>query len=758
MKQLIALCLVLSIAGIAVATPMLDVYLPDKQSYKTLIEGNFDVTEVGYDYARVVGWEDDLTRLEDSGLNYTVVEANIEEFYRSRLDYELDDMGGYPTHEEISDWFLNFLDTYPEFTAGPDTIGYTLEGRPIWVIKISDNPEEDEDEPEIFLNAAIHAREVITPLILMNFAELLAEGYGENQRSTNLVDSREIFIMPVFNVDGYTYNEERDPNGGGMWRKNKRRVNNQIVGVDLNRNFDFMWGYDNEGSSPDTWEETYRGEEPASEPETQVFMEYVNSRNFVSAINYHSYGNLILFPYGFDVEFTPEDFDIYQVLTEYINEPIGFTAGNTPDILYPVNGDAGDWMEGGADYNIFGFIVEVGTSRQGFWPSTNDIDDLVTEQEEPLLRFCEAGGAPYFLLAPPTPEVTVPDTVSGEFVVTWSVPTDTNGNHPVAYDVVELEHPINDDDAENDDLKIWELDGFLRVSARANSGSFSYYSGMEDAAFQTLSLFEPFMVEQGMYFTFNTWFDIEADWDYAYVQASFNNGPWVNLQGNITTNSDPNGNNRGNGITAHSNDQWIEGEFPLGDHVGETCLVRFAYVTDQRVLGEGFYVDDISPVLGFEQRTIVAEAVEDTFIVMERFVEDVNRTLHYKARSIDGQEDISKWSLSATTIVVDQLESVQSDENELPVEFAVSEPFPNPFNPSTHISVALPEHAALTVTVYDILGRQIDTVLNNQLEAGIHQIQIGSEQWASGVYYIIVKSLSDSRGTQRAVTKAVFLK
>jgi murein tripeptide amidase MpaA len=92
----------------------------------------------------------------------------------------------------------------------------------------------------------------------MYYMWYLLENYGTDPEATYLVDNREMYFVPCFNPDGYEYNRQTDPNGGGMWRKN-RRNNGGSYGVDLNRNFGYMWGYDDLGSSPIPSSETYRG-------------------------------------------------------------------------------------------------------------------------------------------------------------------------------------------------------------------------------------------------------------------------------------------------------------------------------------------------------------------------------------------------------------------------------------------------------------------------------------------------------------------
>src|SRR5690606_8892087 len=130
---------------------------------------------------------------------------------------------------------------------------------------------------------AIHAREVITPEVLIYIMRYLTNNYGIDPQVTYLVDNRELFFSTVVNPDGYYYDEVIEPDGGGLWRKNRRNNGDGSYGIDLNRNFGYQWGYDDEGSSPDGSDETYRGASAFSEPETQRLRDFMISRNFVIA-------------------------------------------------------------------------------------------------------------------------------------------------------------------------------------------------------------------------------------------------------------------------------------------------------------------------------------------------------------------------------------------------------------------------------------------------------------------------------------------
>src|SRR5690606_36683091 len=127
------------------------------------------------------------------------VEApDLNFFFQSRFDPSRD-MDGYRRQYEIYLAIDSNANQIPVIVRGKWSIGNTLEGRPIYVMKISDNALIDEDEPEVYYYGAIHAREVITPEVLIYFMRYLTNKYGIDPLVTYLVDNRELFFSTVAN-------------------------------------------------------------------------------------------------------------------------------------------------------------------------------------------------------------------------------------------------------------------------------------------------------------------------------------------------------------------------------------------------------------------------------------------------------------------------------------------------------------------------------------------------------------------------------
>ncbi|TDD95465.1 M14 family metallopeptidase [Actinomadura rubrisoli] len=251
----------------------------------------------------------------------------------------------------IREEILKLAADHPSIATAVD-IGTSVQGKPITAVRVSKDVAKlkDRRRPAVVYQASQHAREWITPEMVRRLLHHYVEGYGANAELTRIVDTTDLWFVPVVNVDGYdlTFQE-----GFRLWRKNARDNNGdgKITpgdGIDPNRNFPYKWGYDNEGSSPNPAGETYRGSGPASEPETKAQIALYKRLRPSYLINYHSAAELLLHGVGWQAATRSPDDVIHDALLGDIDHPA--VPGYTPELgaqLYTTNGDT----DGEADNN-----------------------------------------------------------------------------------------------------------------------------------------------------------------------------------------------------------------------------------------------------------------------------------------------------------------------------------------------------------------------------------------------------------------------
>ncbi|WP_131742592.1 M14 family metallopeptidase [Actinomadura roseirufa] len=265
----------------------------------------------------------------------------------------------------IREELLKVAADHPSIATAVD-IGKTTQGKPITAVRVSKDVAhlKDGERPAVVYQAAQHAREWITPEMVRRLLHHYVEGYGSDADLTKIIDTTDVWFVPVVNVDGYdlTFTD-----GFRLWRKNAHDNNGdgKITagdGVDLNRNFPYKWGYDNEGSSPQPASETFRGSGPASEPETIAQTSLYKRLNPTYLVNYHSAAELLLHGVGWQTATRSPDDVIHDALVGDYDHPA--VPGYTPELgaqLYTTNGDT----DGEADnrYGALSITPEMATCR-----------------------------------------------------------------------------------------------------------------------------------------------------------------------------------------------------------------------------------------------------------------------------------------------------------------------------------------------------------------------------------------------------------
>ncbi|MFD8864891.1 M14 family metallopeptidase [Streptomyces sp. NPDC059590] len=283
-------------------------------------------------------------------------------------------------------------------------IGKSYEGRDIVALKISDNVATDEAEPEVLFTAHQHAREHLTVEMALYLVREFTQGYGSDTRVTNLVNSREIWIVPDVNPDGGEY--DIATGSYRSWRKNRQpNSGSSNVGTDLNRNWDFKWGCCG-GSSGSTGSETYRGPKAESAPEVKVVADFARSRvvggkqQIKAAIDFHTYSELVLWPFGWTYDetttgMTRDDYDAFAAVGKKMAASNGYTPEQSSE-LYITDGAIDDWLWGAQ--KVFAYTFEMyptSSGAGGFYPPDEVIDRETARNRDAVFQLLENADCMY---------------------------------------------------------------------------------------------------------------------------------------------------------------------------------------------------------------------------------------------------------------------------------------------------------------------------------------------------------------------------
>lgn len=272
--------------------------------------------------------------------------------------------GVYHTYDEMTALLWNLAENHSEIMS-LTSIGKTYEGRDLWMVKLSDNVSQDEEEPGVLFMGAHHGDEKPSYEVCLYFLIYMVEHYDDNNTAEvrDAVDNNQIYIIPMVNPDGVEAGtrKNRSPNYGSFGLK--KEVTS--VGVDVNRNYGYKWlrfflylpFYMRSTSYVDS-SVVYRGPYPFSENETQAIREFIDTHRILVCLSYHTFGKLVLYPWGFS-RLPPKEKDLYVSLCENISSINQYVVAQSIS-LYPTIGDACDWMYG--TYGVYCLTIELGDS------------------------------------------------------------------------------------------------------------------------------------------------------------------------------------------------------------------------------------------------------------------------------------------------------------------------------------------------------------------------------------------------------------
>ncbi len=606
MRKLIPILLILALTlPVAAKTQLIRCYLT-RELHENVPWGTLDVAGWVWGVAADVFIdESERELLYYYGLTrQDVLVDDVEAATRAFWEEQANIPDEYHSYAEMLGMMQNLADTYDfcelhdfstEYGAGP-----THDGMYLWGLKISDNVSTDEpDEADVMLNGLHHAREITTHEVVYLFAEYLCEYYGADDTVTEIVDGREVWIVPMVNPDGYEYVRNFYDN----WRKNRRDNGGGIYGVDNNRNYTYQWGYDDWGSSPSPSSPTYRGPSPASEPENQAMMQFYAARSdagnpVVACINFHTSGRLVLYPWGYIDDVTEHNY-IYAPMAEHFAGYNGYSP--VPSyMLYNTNGDACDWQYGShlgdgdglLNEPLFGFTFEMGTSHQ---PPYSDVEVRFNENLGAMLDLCLLAADPEMICPLPPPVIDPMDTDDdGDYTVSWTEPEYEYGLLEF-YQLDEMTGYERVTDGAEDGLDNWDITNFELSTISPHEGSYCFWSGDQDSYTAKMTTTNPLSVQEDDELSYWTRYNIETGYDYAYVEASADGVVWDQLQ-------------MFSGVRA----DWYEFNHSLDDYADGSCYIRFRYVTDTYYHYGGIYFDDIYPVDSYQTVTVLADDLTET--------------------------------------------------------------------------------------------------------------------------------------------------
>jgi PKD repeat protein len=586
--------------------------------------------------------------------------------------FNLGTMGGYLKYNEMLAELDEMAATYPSLITvkAPISNFLTHQNRPLYYVRISDNPTVDEGEPKVLYTAIHHAREPMALMETIFYMWYLLENYGTNDEVTYLVNNLQLYFVPCINPDGYVYNETTNPNGGGMWRKNRRNNGGGVFGVDLNRNYSYGWG--TTGTSNNTNNDTYCGPSAFSEPETQAMRWLVQNNDFITAFNAHTYAEEILFPIGTTTaEFAPHH-NWFQDESNHQVQYNGYSAIKS-SALYPASGDSDDYMYKvdigvGQKDTVFAHTPEVGTA---FWQPSNQIIPTSAEMLFPNLVLAHLARV-YAITSDTDPNMIA--NINGNFnhnikrlgresgPVTVSITPIQNivsvGNS-VSYNLAQqqtstgaISYSLNPNIQFGDQIiyvletnnglwikrdTIYKTFGALTSQVVENATSTANWTGNWSTTTSTFVsptrsftdsptgnygnntnrtyTYVPAVdltnASSAMVRFYAKW-NLEADYDYVQFLVSTDNGTtWIPQCGNYTvTGTSANGSVQPNNQPVYEGVQsaWVLEEINLSDYLGQVVKFRFKLGSDGGTVADGYYFDDFEILYNLNAPPVVPVA------------------------------------------------------------------------------------------------------------------------------------------------------
>jgi len=361
----------------------------DKKTRTRLLELGFDIVEIRDGY--IIGFIDKSLIENLNKKEYSIIESKpIYEWAKTeKKDFPAAD-SAYHNYQETYDVLKNIAEKNSDIVS-LFSIGKSYEGRGIWCLRI--NPTEKgttlSKKPGALIVGNHHAREHLTNEMVLLFAVYLLENRN-NPEIKKYIENLDIFIIPMLNPDGVEY--DIATGSYRYWRKNTNKFGGtKVVGTDLNRNYDFRWC--REGASTYQYSNTYCGPSVFSEPETKALRDFIlGNKNIKTAISYHSYSSLVLYPWGgLDEPIKNEkDRNAFIKHATEMAKILGYKPQQSSD-LYVATGDMADWAYDKA--KVFAWTIEL--EGNGFYPGASIIDKAFDRNKKACLYLLSITDNPY---------------------------------------------------------------------------------------------------------------------------------------------------------------------------------------------------------------------------------------------------------------------------------------------------------------------------------------------------------------------------
>jgi len=649
-------------------------------------------------------------------------------------------MGGYLTYAEVVAKLDSMRLEYPQFISTKFSIGNTFEGRTMWAVRVTKNPDAPTGRPEVFYNALIHAREPESMETQMYYFYWLFENYGTDPEATYILNNREIYWMPVFNADGYVYNQSTNPDGGGFWRCN-RHGSGDCGWVDLNRNWGTyqFWNSTNGGSSEDSCsggQSTYRGRAPFSEIETRNVMNFVNSRNFNSVFNAHTYGNYLLKPWDWiDPTPTPDDNKFNQFIGD-MSAVTNYVGGSTSQTLgYMVRGGANDWFyndSAHANHNIFGITPETGGD---FWPAQSEIVPLAQIMLYSNKYMSMIAGA---FVNPVAQKFNNENYTAGE-----------SGNLKIVFKNKGLEEAANTKIiltpvSGNLSIPVQQYSYPLLTSFAQDSSVFDFIIGSNVPANTALSALLTIKTDTSTIYSKKVYILVGPGNTVLSDNAESSFGNWTTNQGWALTTSQSNSPTHsftdsplGNYADDADNSMTLATAINIASAQSLFLSFNHKYATEP---GYDFCNVEVSTGNNTWQKVRSYSGIQNLWtahsIDLTSFAEGASQIKVRFRLSSDGFLNDDGWYVDDVKIISYNVGPVGIFENNNFAEaFSLSQNFPNPFNPNTIINYQLPMFSNVSLKVYDALGKEVSVLINESRQPGNYSVEFDGSNFASGIYY-----------------------